>query len=229
MPSPLNKSQDAEVPATAGASDRRVTGLLAFHRQRKQDSRERLLAAAAAQFGVRGYLAVSIEDIATAAGVSRVTFYRHFSGKEALAIELFQTVSGEAMPRFLVIGTRNYRDRATVRSWMQAQFDADRENRAWLMVFTQASVEGGDFLAQGHAYLARNIRALGDHIPAFALNADQPEDRLRWIEAWLLVYEIKDQSNHAALGSGIATDPLIIDVLTDRFLAFVNGPAGSLA
>ena len=49
----------------------------------------RLLAAAMAQFGARGYLAVSVDDIATAAGVSRVTFYRHFSGKEALAVELF--------------------------------------------------------------------------------------------------------------------------------------------
>lgn len=226
MPSPLNNPKDEEAPAPACASEPRVTGLLAFHRQRKQDSRARLLAAAAAQFGARGYLPVSIEDIATAAGVSRVTFYRHFSGKEALAIDLFRAASGDSMPQFLAIGTRDYRDRPTVRAWMQAQFDADRENRAWLMVFTQATVEGGDFLAQGHAYLERCIRALGEHIPAFALDPERPEDRLRWVEAWLLIYEIKDQSNHAALGSGIATDPLTVDILTNRFLAFVTTPAG---
>jgi hypothetical protein len=31
-----------------------------------------------------------------------------------------------------------------------------------------------------------------------------------------------DQSNHAALDSGIATDPLVIEIPTDRFPAFVE-------
>jgi hypothetical protein len=38
----------------------------------------------------------------------------------------------------------------------------------------------------------------------------------------LLLYEILDLSNHAALDSGIATNPLAIEILTDRFLAFVE-------
>jgi AcrR family transcriptional regulator len=224
LPSPLNKrrAQEEDAPAATGAFDPRVTGLLAFHQKRKQDSRDRLLGAATAQFGARGYLAVSVEDIATAAGVSRVTFYRHFTGKEALAVELFLQVAAAALPRFLQIGTLDYRDRATVRAWVDGLFEADRDNRALLLVFTQAKVEGGEFLKHGHAYLAHNIRALGEHIPAFALDRDRPDQRRRWIEAWLLIYEIKDQSNHAALGSGVATDPLIIDIFTDRFLAFVD-------
>ena len=129
MPSPLNKprSEDDDAPDIAGASDPRVTGLLAFHQKRKQDSRNRLLAAATAQFGARGYLAVSVEDIATAAAVSRVTFYRHFTGKEALAVELFLRIAAAAMPRFLRIGALDYRDRATVRTWMDGLFEADRE------------------------------------------------------------------------------------------------------
>lgn len=223
LPSPLNRlDEDKEAPAAAGASDPRVNGLLAFHEKRKQDSRDRLLAAAMALFGSRGYLPVSVEDIATAAGVSRVTFYRHFTGKAALAVELFLSVAHAAMPRFLEIGRSDYRERANVRTWIEAQFAADRENRALLMVFTQATVDGEDFLRHGHQYLADTIRALGKLIPAFALDPDHPQDKRRWIEAWLLIYEIKDQSNHAALGSGIATDPLIIDILTDRFLAFID-------
>jgi AcrR family transcriptional regulator len=223
LPSPLNRriAQGEAAPVPAGAADLRVDGLRAFHQKRKQDSRDRLLAAATAQFGARGYLAVSVEDIATAAGVSRVTFYRHFNGKEALAVELFLSVAKAAMPRFLAIGQRDYRDRATVYAWIDAQFAADRENRALLSVFTQATVDG-EFVKRGHQYLADNIRALGEQIPAFSLDPDNPKDRRRWIEAWLFIYELKDQSNHAALGSGVATDPLIIDIFTDRFLAFVN-------
>lgn len=225
MPLPLNNrlGLEEEAPGGGATSDPRGTALKAFHEKRKQDSRDRLLAAARSQFGARGYLPVSVEDIATAAGVSRVTFYRHFSGKEALAVELFATVAGAAMPRFLTIGRRDYRDRSTVRAWIEAQFASDRENRALLTVFTQATIDGGDFLRRGHQYLADSIRALGELIPAFALDTDRPDHRRRWIEAWLLVYELKDQSNHAAMGSGVATDPLIIDILTDRFLAFVQG------
>jgi AcrR family transcriptional regulator len=213
----------ADALAMADASDPGPTKLRAFHRKRKQDSRDRLLAAALAQFGARGYLAVSVEDIAIAAGVSRVTFYRHFSGKDTLAVQLFLDVAKSAMPRFLRIGLLDFHDRPTVRAWINGMFAVDRENRAILTVFTQATVEGGEFLKHGHQYLADNIKALGEFIPAFALDADSPTDRRRWIEAWLLIYEIKDQSNHAALESGVATDPLVIDILADRFLAFVNG------
>ncbi len=76
-----------------------MAALVAFHQRRKQDSRERLLAAAMTRFCDRGYLAVSVEDIASAAGVSRMTFYRHFSSKADIAVDLFKIAAEEAMPR----------------------------------------------------------------------------------------------------------------------------------
>jgi hypothetical protein len=39
---------------------------------------------------------------------------------------------------------------------------------------------------------------------------------------WLLIYEVLDQGNHAARESGVATDPLMTNILADRFLGFVN-------
>jgi hypothetical protein len=57
-------------------------------------------------------------------------------------------------------------------------------------------------------------------IPAFA-SGNAGEERRR-AEAWLLIYEILDQSNHAALGMGIAPEDVLIDVLADRFVAFVR-------
>lgn len=166
---------------------------------------------------------MSVEDIAIAAGVSRVTFYRHFNGKEALAVELYHAASTAGRPRFLRIGQLDFRDRAVVHAWLVDIFEADSNNRALLMVFLQATVEGGEFLRRAHQSIEDTIIALGEQIPAFAAVPGRPEDRRRWAEAWLLIYEIKDQSNHAALQSGIATDSVVVDILTDRFLAFVNG------
>lgn len=41
----------------------------------------------------RGYLAVRLEDIGAAAGVSGPAIYRHFAGKEALLVELLVGIS----------------------------------------------------------------------------------------------------------------------------------------
>jgi TetR/AcrR family transcriptional regulator, cholesterol catabolism regulator len=51
--------------------------------------RERMLDAAAVVFAERGFEAASMEDIAHAAGMTKPTFYRYFSGKEALFEAVF--------------------------------------------------------------------------------------------------------------------------------------------
>lgn len=200
-------------------------GLAAFQRRRKKDSRESLLSAAAVLFGRSGYSPVSVEDIVQAAGLSRMTFYRHFRGKAEVASMLFDANVGQAEPQLLSIRARNWRDRAVVGQWLCELFALDSANGAMLRVFIQASAVEPEFTAKGHSQIATWIDALGQRIPAFALNQNDPADRRRWLEAWLLIYEILDQSNHAALQSGIADDPLVIDILTDRFCAFTTNGA----
>jgi len=48
------------------------------------DMRERIASAAFELFGSQGYHETSPEDIATAAGISRSTFFRHYGSKEAV-------------------------------------------------------------------------------------------------------------------------------------------------
>jgi AcrR family transcriptional regulator len=203
------------------SQETQVTGLAAFHRQRKADSRERLLAAAVEQFGRSGYSPVSVDDIASAAGVSRMTFYRHFRGKVDLATALFDRNVGEAGPDLLRVREIDWRSRGAVHGWLESLFAVDHANRMLLRVFVEAAAVEPDFTRQAHAQIDAWIGDLGEAIPAFALDASTARDRRRWLEAWLLVYEILDQSNHAALDSGIGSDPLMLDILADRFLAFV--------
>jgi AcrR family transcriptional regulator len=62
-------------------------------RARGEATRERVLAAARALFGDRGYEGTSIEAVLTAAGVSRGALYHHFAGKEALFTAVLEAVS----------------------------------------------------------------------------------------------------------------------------------------
>ncbi len=74
--------------------------------QLKSDRRQQLLAAAERLFAERGFLAVRLEDIGAAAGVSGPAIYRHFPNKESLLVELLVSISAG-----LLAGARAVRDR----------------------------------------------------------------------------------------------------------------------
>jgi AcrR family transcriptional regulator len=75
--------------------------------QLKSDRRLQLLAAAERLFAERGFLAVRLEDIGAAAGVSGPAIYRHFPNKESLLVELLVGISTR-----LLAGAREVRGRS---------------------------------------------------------------------------------------------------------------------
>ncbi|OBH11408.1 TetR family transcriptional regulator [Mycobacterium sp. E1747] len=74
----------------------------------KSDRRLQLLAAAERLFAERGFLAVRLEDIGAAAGVSGPAIYRHFPNKESLLVELLVGISAR-----LLAGAREVRARSS--------------------------------------------------------------------------------------------------------------------
>jgi len=75
--------------------------------QLKSDRRLQLLSAAERLFAERGFLAVRLEDIGAAAGVSGPAIYRHFPNKESLLVELLVGISAR-----LLAGARDVRARS---------------------------------------------------------------------------------------------------------------------
>ena len=73
----------------------------------KSDRRLQLLSAAERLFAERGFLAVRLEDIGAAAGVSGPAIYRHFPNKESLLVELLVGISAR-----LLAGAREVRARS---------------------------------------------------------------------------------------------------------------------
>lgn len=57
---------------------------MAWSKEHKEQSKERILNAAAAQFAHRGFDAVSIDDVMQSAGLTRGAFYSHFNNKSEL-------------------------------------------------------------------------------------------------------------------------------------------------
>src|ERR1700687_1835132 len=63
----------------------------------KSDRRSQLIAAAERLFAERGFLAVRLEDIGAAAGVSGPAIYRHFPHKGSLLVELLVGISARLL------------------------------------------------------------------------------------------------------------------------------------
>jgi AcrR family transcriptional regulator len=69
------------------------------HAQRSKATRDRLVAAARALFGARGYAAVGTEEIVRAAGVTRGALYHQFRDKEDLFAAVFEQLEAETTAR----------------------------------------------------------------------------------------------------------------------------------
>jgi AcrR family transcriptional regulator len=93
---------------SAPAGDRGQTRAPNRRSRRKSDRRLQLLAAAERLFAERGFLAVRLEDIGAAAGVSGPAIYRHFPNKESLLVELLVGISTR-----LLAGARDVRSHTT--------------------------------------------------------------------------------------------------------------------
>lgn len=79
--------------STEPAATRRTEPAATRRSQAKSDRRSQLISAAERLVAERGYLAVRLEDIGAAAGVSGPAIYRHFPNKEALLVELLVGIS----------------------------------------------------------------------------------------------------------------------------------------
>jgi AcrR family transcriptional regulator len=84
---------------TASAQDGRAGQPDAPNRRSrlKSDRRLQLLSAAERLFAERGFVAVRLEDIGAAAGVSGPAIYRHFPNKESMLVELLVGISARLL------------------------------------------------------------------------------------------------------------------------------------
>src|ERR1700724_3921424 len=70
-------------------SDQSVSGARGEHMTKGEQTRRKIVAAAAPIFNQQGYEGSSLADLMAATGLKKGGIYRHFSSKEELAAEAF--------------------------------------------------------------------------------------------------------------------------------------------
>lgn len=133
-------------------------GRTALGRKRRADTRARILAAAFEIFGDENGLFARIEDVADMAGVTRATFYNHFTGMAELREALTQEVTHD----FLLSVTRTVgslpdsRERCTVATRFYLHRAQQDSRWGWSMV--NISAGGLIFGAETHREAERTVR-----------------------------------------------------------------------
>ena len=123
--------------------------VMSLRAAQKQMTRELFLAKALDLFVTKGYSATTIDDIATAAGSNRTTFYLHFTSKADVVTQLLEKVDAiltadDDPPLTEVVASGS---RALIHAWLDRKFSQWDTIKPYLVTSFQAMSEP-DVVAQ---------------------------------------------------------------------------------
>jgi AcrR family transcriptional regulator len=104
------------------------------------DRRAEILRAAMAAFATRGYHGTSIDDIASAAGISKALIYEHFASKQALHDEVISAQADALLQRMAAAAAEQLPPDERLRGGIDAFLSFVESNReAWRALFRDAA------------------------------------------------------------------------------------------
>ncbi|MEW6271253.1 MAG: TetR/AcrR family transcriptional regulator [Thermodesulfobacteriota bacterium] len=133
-----------------------------------RDSKERILAAALALFGERGYASTSIDDIAARAGLTKGALYYYFEDKEDIARDLHHAIWSRLRAEALEVLDPG----ASVATNLQRAFEAH-------LRALQSLPEAHFFLRQFWAVPALDVAGRSEHEASLGLIEDLLRQGLR--------------------------------------------------
>jgi AcrR family transcriptional regulator len=104
----------------------------------RDERRETILRGAAHAFAVAGYTATSMDDVAAAAGITKLIVYRHFDTKEELYRAVLQRVSDRLGEEFMTVLARTSGAGTGVRTLLNV---AREDPEAFILLWRHASRE----------------------------------------------------------------------------------------
>jgi AcrR family transcriptional regulator len=106
-------------------------------KEKPDTKRPAIVAAATSLFARKGVDATSMRDIADEAGVREAAIYRHFSGKEAMALEIFASWYGWYSRQVQEIAEREDSLPKKLRALVEVEFEAARAHPQEFLYFCE--------------------------------------------------------------------------------------------
>lgn len=146
--------------------------------QQKLFTRQRLVHAAVDVFRRDGYVAARIEDIATAAGASRATFYLHYRSKPDIVRELMAPLRMESEALYRELDSLDEPTWDELYQWMDRAVDYWHRNHAAISAVDQAVAVEPEIAADFVSAVQDSADAMTNHLARWS-GAEQETARLR--------------------------------------------------
>jgi len=125
-------------------------------------SRERVFAAAAAEFAARGYAGANVDRIARAAGLNKAMIYYHFTNKAALYRDILRDMFGAVRRDVAEVAAAPLRPEEKIRRYVEAIARAAEARPHFPPIWLRELAEGGEHVdAATLAYVRDVLGALG--------------------------------------------------------------------
>jgi AcrR family transcriptional regulator len=157
-----------------------------------EQRRRQLLEVACDVFAAGGFHATSMDDIATAAGVTKPVLYQHFPSKRALFLELLDDLGRQLLDELAASTSRAPTGRARVEEGFSAYFRFVTNNRAAFRLLFGASARNDPEFA---SVVDRVLHDAADAISVLIEIDGSPEHRR--VLAHALVGVAESTSRHA--------------------------------
>ena len=141
-----------------------------------EQRRRQLLDVAGEVFSERGFHATSMDDVATAAGVTKPVLYQHFRNKRALFLELLDDVGNQLLAQLAAAIEPGVGGRARVEAGFNAYFRFVRDSPSSFLLLFGASVRNDpEFAERTEHVLAEGARLIATTLTDLPV---EPEHRL---------------------------------------------------
>lgn len=130
-----------------------------------QRTRAKLLEAAEAEFGEKGFYEAQIVDITRRAGVAHGTFYTYFPSKEAIFVELVREINSQLRARLQAAIAGLHDRRQIERAGFRAFFDFIKDHARAYRIVREAEFVGSPKRTVGRWYYERLAQG---YVPALA-------------------------------------------------------------
>ncbi len=126
------------------------------------DSRDRVFAAAAAEFAARGYAGANVDRIARAARLNKAMIYYHFKSKAALYRAILRDMFGAVRARVVAVAASDAAPEAKVRAFVAAIAAEAQARPHFPSIWLREIAEGAEHVdAATLGYVRDVLAALG--------------------------------------------------------------------
>lgn len=136
------------------------SGRAAYLERKRDATRAAILLAARDIFAVANYADAKVEDIFRRAGVSRATFYSHFTSKLELAYAIYDEIAPQTTALFLSLPARAESGTNGIRLWLDAFIALHVAHRYVTPLIAQLQLFESEFRRR----ILRDAEALIDHL-----------------------------------------------------------------